>query len=36
VPALNSLLSKANLPAVDPSLPPKEEPSADSDGDDEP
>jgi hypothetical protein len=36
MPALNALLSKANLPAIDPSLPPKEAPSADSDGDDEP
>jgi photosystem II stability/assembly factor-like uncharacterized protein len=34
--ALNTSLMRANLPSVDPMLPPKEAPSADSDGDDEP
>jgi len=36
LPALNALLKNANLPAVDPNVPPKEPPSADADGDDEP
>jgi hypothetical protein len=36
LPALNTLLKTANLPTVDPNLPPREVPSADADGDDEP
>jgi len=36
LPALNALLKNANLSAVDPSVPPKEPPSADADGDDDP
>jgi len=36
IPSLNTLLKNANLPAVDPNLPPANRPSSDEDGDDEP
>jgi photosystem II stability/assembly factor-like uncharacterized protein len=36
IASLNMLLKNANLPAVDPNLPPANRPSSDEDGDDEP
>jgi photosystem II stability/assembly factor-like uncharacterized protein len=36
IPSLNTLLKNANLPAIDPNLPPANRPSSDEDGDDEP